>query len=80
MGALATAATAAIVLNDAITVVEGLLNVLGATSKVSDIIAARIQSGAQGWTAEQRAVIQSELDAAKAYAAQQVAAAEARGQ
>jgi hypothetical protein len=80
MVALAAAATAAIVLNDAITVVEGLLNVLGATQKVSDIIAARIQSGAQGWTAEQRAAIQAELDSAKAYAQAQVAEAEAGGQ
>jgi hypothetical protein len=79
MVALAAAATAVVVIDDAITAVEGLLNILGATQKVSDLIAARIQSGAAGWTAEQRAAIQAELDSAKAYAQAQVAAEAAAG-
>jgi hypothetical protein len=51
------------------------LNFVGASQTVSATIAARIAEGGREWTDAERAAVQAELDAAKAYAAQQIAAA-----
>lgn len=55
--------------------ITGLLNVLGASQKVSDIIAARIAAGRTTWTDEERASITADLEAAKAKADAQIKAA-----
>lgn len=60
------------------TLVSGLslaLNVAGASQTVSAIVATRVAEGGRGWTDAERAQVQAELDDAKAYAAQQIAAA-----
>jgi hypothetical protein len=50
----------------------GLLNLLGASQTVSDIIAKRIAEKRE-WTDEERQKVDDELKASKAYAAEQLA-------
>jgi hypothetical protein len=51
------------------------LNFVGASQTVSAIIAARIADGGREWTDDERAAVQAELVASKAYAATQIAQA-----
>lgn len=57
----------------AIGVLSGVINLVGASQTVSAAIAKRVAEG-RDWTDDERAVVQAELEAAKAYAAQQIAA------
>jgi hypothetical protein len=70
MSIVATIAT----IDAAIGVLSGVINLVGASQTVSAAIAARIAEG-RDWTDEERAAVQAEMEGAKAYAAQQIAAA-----
>jgi hypothetical protein len=63
----------------AITLITGLMNLVGASKIVSDTIAKRIAEGGRDWTDEERAAVQGELEASKAYAADEIAKAKAAG-
>jgi hypothetical protein len=62
-------------LDAAIGTLSGVLNLLGASQTVSQIIASRIAEGGRPWTDAERALVENELAANKAYAAQQIAQA-----
>lgn len=57
-----------------ITALTATVNLVGASRPVSDAIARRIAEGRE-WTDEERATVQAQLEADKAYAAQQIAKA-----
>ena len=48
-------------------------NAVGEYSKISAIIAARIESGRTNWTEEEKAEVQEAMDAARAYALAELA-------
>lgn len=62
-------------LDAAINTLSGVLNLLGASQAVSNVIAARIAEGGRPWTDAERAQVENDLQASKAYAAQQIASA-----
>jgi VIT1/CCC1 family predicted Fe2+/Mn2+ transporter len=62
-------------LDAAIGTLSGILNVIGASQTVSEIVARRVAEGGRPWTDEERALVQQELAAAKAYAAEQISRA-----
>jgi hypothetical protein len=66
-----------VLIEQAAALLTGLLNIAGATQRVSDLIAARVAAGRVEWTPEERAEIRAELDAARKYAQEQVDAANA---
>lgn len=61
-----------VLIEQAASVLVGLLNVFGATKKVSGIIAAQISEGRTTWTDEERASVRGDLASAKATADQQI--------
>ena len=63
------------ILDKLISVVVGILNVVGATKTVSDILAKQITEGRTTWTPEERKTITDALEAAKATADAQIRAA-----
>lgn len=62
-------------INLAVSALVGLLNIFGATQKVSDIIAARIQAGRTDWSDAERDEVVNDLEAAKSKADAQITAA-----
>jgi hypothetical protein len=64
-----------LVIDRAVSLLSAALNFVGASQTVSAIIAARIADGGRDWTDDERAAVQAELDASKAYAADQIAQA-----
>lgn len=58
-------------IDKAITLITGVLNVFGASKIVSDIIAKRISEN-RDWTDAERQAVLADLSANKAYAAQQL--------
>jgi hypothetical protein len=57
--------SAIIILDKALGLFMLLLNTLGASQKVSEIIGRRIAEGGRDWTPEEKAEVESELDAAE---------------
>jgi len=61
-----------LLIDRAVALITGLLNMLGAGQVVSDIIAKRIAEGGRDWTDEERKAVGDDLAANKAYAAKQL--------
>jgi hypothetical protein len=59
----------------AIGALSAVMNLVGASQPVSAAIARRIAEGGREWSDEERAAVQQQLDADKAYAAQQITSA-----
>ena len=62
-----------LLLDRAISVLMGLLNLLGTSKVVSDIIAKRISERRSEWTDEERQLVEDDLKASKAYAKAELA-------
>jgi hypothetical protein len=60
-----------LLIDRAVSVLMGVLNLLGAGEKVSKIIGDRIAAGRTEWTDEERVAITGDLDAARSYAKEQ---------
>ena len=69
MGAVTTIA----MIDSAIGALTAVMNFVGASQTVSNVIGQRIAEGRTMWTDAERKLIEDELAAAKAYAAQQIA-------
>lgn len=57
-----------LIVERAVQILVGLMQALGMTQKVSDIIAGQISAGRSEWTDEERAAIRQEVEDSKAYA------------
>lgn len=62
-------------LDASIGALSAVMNLVASSQIVSAAIARRIAEGGRDWTEEERQAVQAELEASKAYAAQQIAAA-----
>lgn len=72
-----SAAVALTAIDAAITGISALLNMIGASQRVSAVIAARIAENRAEWTQEERQLIEDEMQASKAYAAGAIAKGQA---